>query len=453
MPLDSDGVSEKGPEGDPLQDAYEVLREIRDTVQRNINAHLSAAGFDNISENALLILCAINFAGAAAPALIRRLGMQGPTASEPIEALIQSKYMDFLVNPDDPRKVTIVLTNRGRAALHIVTSCLHIDRLAQFPRRPGDIIISTQPKSGTTWVQMICALLIFQTPELPASLPELSPLLDVVAAGSSGRADFYARLTAQRHRRFIKTHLRLDQLPADPHVTYIVIARHPLDSAISMYHQNASLLSSDNPQRPNETARQRLVGWIDELGAERDSYLGGALERLSYVWEHRAEPNVVLLHYEDLSADLAAEMRRLASRLQITVPEDKWPSLVEAATFERMKAAADQLRPLEGNGINDAAKERAAFFRRGSSGEGRALLTDEEVARYYACAAKLAPQELLAWLHRDDKRLPDSQSGRSASRSPSKRAAGPGQRPTAVLLDKRAVGKWRERGLTPVALP
>ena len=37
-----------------------------------------------------------------------------------------------------------------------------------FELRPGDIIISTPPKCGTTWTQMICALLILQEPELPA---------------------------------------------------------------------------------------------------------------------------------------------------------------------------------------------------------------------------------------------------------------------------------------------
>jgi aryl sulfotransferase len=396
-------ASESGPRGDPLQDPYEVLCEIRDAAQRSINARLAAAGFGDISENALLILCAIGLAGTAARALIPRLGMRGPTASQPIEALIQSEYMDFLVNRDDPRQVTVGLTQRGRAALHLTTSCLRMDRLAQLPRRPGDIIISTQPKSGTTWVQMICALLIFQTPELPASLPELSPLLDELAVGSSGRADFYARLAAQQHRRFIKTHLTLDLLPADPHVTYIVVARNPLDSMVSMYHQQVNLLPADHPQRPNGTARQWLVGWIDDMETGRGNDLRAALKRLSYVWGQRAEPNVVLVHYEDLSANLEDEMRRLARRLQVTVPEDTWPSLVEAATFKQMKAAADQLRPLEGNGINNAVKKRATFFRRGSSGEGRALLTDEEVARYYAYAAKVAPQELLSWLHRDDK--------------------------------------------------
>ena len=36
-------------------------------------------------------------------------------------------------------------------------------RWSGFPFRDGDIVISTRSKSGTTWMQMICALLIFQT--------------------------------------------------------------------------------------------------------------------------------------------------------------------------------------------------------------------------------------------------------------------------------------------------
>lgn len=33
--------------------------------------------------------------------------------------------------------------------------------------RPGDIIISTPPKCGTTLTQMMCALLIFDSPAFP----------------------------------------------------------------------------------------------------------------------------------------------------------------------------------------------------------------------------------------------------------------------------------------------
>ena len=44
-----------------------------------------------------------------------------------------------------------------------------------FPFRDGDIVISTRSKTGTTWVQMICALLIFQRPDLEAPVGWYSP--------------------------------------------------------------------------------------------------------------------------------------------------------------------------------------------------------------------------------------------------------------------------------------
>lgn len=111
-------------------------------------------------------------------------------------------------------------------------------RWLEFPFRPGDIVISTRSKSGTTWVQMICALLVFQTPELPEPLADLSPWLDWLI---TPRDEVYARLSAQRHRRFIKTHTPLDGVPMAPEVTYIVVARHPLDMAVSLYHQGDNL--------------------------------------------------------------------------------------------------------------------------------------------------------------------------------------------------------------------
>jgi hypothetical protein len=89
-------------------------------------------------------------------------------------------------------------------------------------------------------------------------------------------------------------------------------------------------------------------------------------------------------------------MRRLADLLGITVPEPVWPTLVEAATFTQMRARASVLAPDSAGVI----KDRSAFFRRGSSGSGREVLTPDELDRYYARAATMAPPDLLAWLHR-----------------------------------------------------
>ena len=49
-----------------------------------------------------------------------------------------------------------------------------------FPFGAGDIVISPPPKRGTTWVQRLCALLVFETDELDRPLTEISPWLDAV---------------------------------------------------------------------------------------------------------------------------------------------------------------------------------------------------------------------------------------------------------------------------------
>ena len=132
-------------------------------------------------------------------------------------------------------------------------------RWSRFPFRAGDIVISTRSKCGTTWMQMICALLIFQTAELPGTLPATVALAGQPAVALDER---FAGLAEQRHRRFIKTHTPLDGIPLDPRATYIVVARHPLDMAVSLYHQGnnidrARLRSAHRPARTGRAAAHR----------------------------------------------------------------------------------------------------------------------------------------------------------------------------------------------------
>ncbi|MEU7608900.1 sulfotransferase domain-containing protein [Micromonospora sp. NPDC049204] len=279
-------------------------------------------------------------------------------------------------------------------------------RWTGFPFRDGDIVISTRSKSGTTWMQMICALLVLGTPELPAPLTVLSPWLDWLV---EPRDDVFDRLAAQPHRRFIKTHTPLDGVPLDPRVHYVVVARHPLDLAVSLYHQAgnldpvrlAELTGAPAPTGPPRTAlplEQWLPSWVDrevDPRADLDS-LPGVMLHLSDAWARRHDPNIELVHYDDLLADLGGEMRRLAQRWGIAVPPERWSELVEAATFGRMRARADRLAP-DTLGV---LRDRQQFFRQGTSGQGRNLLDSAGQARYQERAAALAPPDLLRWLHR-----------------------------------------------------
>src|SRR5262249_42462087 len=91
-------------------------------------------------------------------------------------------------------------------------------RWDDFEFRHNDIVISAPIKCGTTWIQMICGLLIFQQRAFPKALDLISPWLDMLVRPLS---DVVSDLEAQQHRRFIKSHTPFDGLPFDDRVTYI----------------------------------------------------------------------------------------------------------------------------------------------------------------------------------------------------------------------------------------
>ena len=123
--------------------------------------------------------------------------------------------------------------------------------------------------------------------------------------------------------------------------------------------------------------------------------LPGVLWHLSDAWGRQQDPNVLLVHYDDLLSDLDGQMQRIATWLDIAVDPAVWLALVDAARFDQMRARAAELVPAPG-----VLKDRAAFFRRGSSGAAREVLDEHELSHYYDRAAELAPQPLLDWLHR-----------------------------------------------------
>src|SRR4051812_17539961 len=125
-----------------------------------------------------------------------------------------------------------------------------------FAFRDDDIVISTPPKCGTTWMQMLVAMLVFGTPDLPRRLTELSPWLDIQTEKAE---DVRAALEAQEHRRFIKTHTPFDGIPYDDRVTYICVGRDMRDVAISWDHHFNNLNMG-----VIITARMEAVG-LDDL--------------------------------------------------------------------------------------------------------------------------------------------------------------------------------------------
>ena len=290
------------------------------------------------------------------------------------------------------------------------------DRWDGVELRPGDIVISTPPKCGTTWTQMICALLVLQTSDLPAPLSKLSPWIDQEIRS---RKALRSMLDGMGHRRFLKSHTPLDGLPRAEGVTYLCVGRDPRDVARSMDHHMSNLdvdsfrvaraaaAEEDGvelppmippPPRP-EDPRGRFWAWVDNdtPSTEVGSSLRRTLEHFATFWGVD-DLDVLLLHYDDLQADLEGEMRRLATHLQIDVPASRWAELVEAASFAAMKGNAARTTPNAGEGH---WHDEEAFFHRGTSGQWREVIsTPDDLDRYRARVEAFASTDLAAWAHR-----------------------------------------------------
>ena len=280
-----------------------------------------------------------------------------------------------------------------------------------FEFRDGDIVIATPAKCGTTWMQMLCALLVFKTADLPAPLTTLSPWVDVQTATLE---KVLADLESQQHRRFIKSHTPLDGLPFDERVTYITVGRDPRDMALSWDNHFANMnleiiigkrievgdldgleeRMQDLPVPPEDPV-DRFWQWM-ETEAEDVSGLRTSMQVLQTFWDERDLDNVLLFHYSDLKADLAGEMKRLADALRIEIEDAQWPLLVEAATFDQMRDRATELAPQVTDGFWN---ETGRFFNKGTSGQWRSFFTEADVNRYESRLRAVVSPDLARWVH------------------------------------------------------
>ena len=178
-------------------------------------------------------------------------------------------------------------------------------------------------------------------------------------------AEVTARLDAQQHRRFIKTHTPLDGLPVVGSCTYLCVARDPRDVVISAYYaylnvnvdavleaqRAAGALAGDTPGPAATAPRPDFPTWFGwwvnspPPPANPVGSLTGLCAHLRTSWEQRDASNVILVHYRNLEQHLESEMRRIADALGITVDDTAWASLVRAAGFEAMRSRADELVP------------------------------------------------------------------------------------------------------------
>lgn len=268
--------------------------------------------------------------------------------------------------------------------------------------RDDDIVIATYAKSGTTWLQQIVSQLLYNGAEgLPVA--ELSPWLDLRVPPKDVKLP---EVEAQKHRRFLKTHLPVDALVFSPNAKYVYIGRDGRDVVWSLYNHHANANETwyqalnETPGRvgppigpPPESVVEYFRDWL-----MRDGYpFWPFWENVRSWWEIRKLPNVRLIHFSDLKADMPGQMRQIAEFLDIPVNEEKWGDIVHHCTFDYMKANAGPTVPL-GGAFWDGGAE--TFVHKGTNGRWRELLSKDDSRTYEQRAVDELGSECSNWLLR-----------------------------------------------------
>ena len=270
-----------------------------------------------------------------------------------------------------------------------------------FGFREGDVVVATYAKVGTTWTQQIVWQLLHGGPERSTGTAAM-PWLDARFRPFKPITD---TLESQPHRRCIKTHLPLDALVFSRKAQYLVVGRDARDIVWSAYnHQDSytdEVLAALNgpPGRPGArvTRPDRDI---------RDYYLHfleyGDLPGFGFVplwphiqgwWNARRLPNVLLVHYANLKADLAGEILRIAGFLRVEVDEVTLPRIVEHCGFDYMRETISAA-----GGMANFRGGARTFFHKGINGQWKDVLSPAEIARCDEVAARNLTPDCAHWL-------------------------------------------------------
>lgn len=263
--------------------------------------------------------------------------------------------------------------------------------------RADDVIVVTPPKCGTTWMQTIVALLFSGDPHVETELSVKMPWVDIRIREMP---DVAARLEAMTHRRSMKSHTPLDGLPMHEQAQYLCVFRHPLDAHFSFrkHVRNIPMSWLDTWYPEDDVDRVTFRRFLD---GGPEGFDGDAMPLAHIIRHYKAaiaradRPNVSMFHYADMTHDLPGTFARVADLLGISHPPILMKQLVEAATFDNMRAQAERFAPSGGKGF---MKSDTDFFHSGTSGKWVGELTGEDLAAYDATMDMYLTPKDRAWL-------------------------------------------------------
>ncbi|KAL0447547.1 UNVERIFIED_CONTAM: Cytosolic sulfotransferase 15 [Sesamum latifolium] len=253
-----------------------------------------------------------------------------------------------------------------------------------FKAKDTDVILSTMPKSGTTWLKALTFSIanrsvfpIDQSPLLTSNPHKVVPALEFnLYWGKEGNYPDPERIPDPR---ILSTHIPFEILPdsiRESDCRIIYIGRNPLDVFIS---QRQFLLENkiakDAVPLELDQAFDMFCRGITSYGPFWDHMLG-------YWNAHLKNPERVLfLKYEDLKGDILSNVKKIAEFMGFPFsPEEEKQGVVEQ--ISRL-CSFENLKNLEVNKSGNVLglMKNSSFFRKGEVGDWVNYLSPEMAER------------------------------------------------------------------------
>ncbi|XP_048373598.1 sulfotransferase 1C1-like [Sphaerodactylus townsendi] len=256
-------------------------------------------------------------------------------------------------------------------------------RLWTFEARPDDLLISTYPKAGTTWIEEIVDMVQHGGDSQKcarAPTHERIPFIDLFLPKPlvSGLED----AEVMPSPRTIKTHLPVQLLPPsfwEQNCKVIYVARNAKDNAVSYFHFHRMNQGLPDPGTWDQFLEAFLAGKV-QWGSWFDHVRGW--------WEAKKRHPILYLFYEDMKEDPPREIQKVAQFLGLELTAPVLKRITQHTAFDNMKN-----NPMANySSIPSVIMDHTVspFMRKGTVGDWKAHFTVAQSERLdEICAQKL----------------------------------------------------------------